>query len=785
MSRLSHILRVVPGFAVLAAGAVLRADVIDDYSSLTNNLQEATLNALAEKPDTTQWEAFLQSAEQFSTLIKTPAASALYGKLLANLKSTPVTDAMAQAKVCGEFKAQIESICSLELLSNQEQNNIQGAQEWRALIALPKHANSIEGALALQSQLSNSSQIKPVTTLLAQECLQWQSQRIREKLGNLQRLIASGQYSGTLLEERFSEIAALAGFNAELSQAAGVMPNADQKAATEVAALIAAALPEPSTDFDRQFASWRSGIEGSLPSFLSTQEVARHERLLLKLVKLVPKEYGSGVRAGQITVPLEYREAVMFIVQAQQLVDELNPIWVKSRAEAQQQYHEELSADLTATEKLINQKADPSQIETTAGKAQSLLEDKFGLTLRRTGDMTTALEETVLDIRTSLKSSLAAAQAGTWDQAESYRLDAYTTFDNDIEKRVLPRDYALGIKTERSFLDGQNGKGIKAALDARLKGAELEAAYQQTLDNVKECQSLLKVGLSPATIIFTTVSIVTREGLEAIVILAALLAGLRGEENRVTRRWIGRGAWLALLASAITFWLSRTLIDSLSRYGEKLEAVVSILAVVVLLIVTNWVFHKYYWADWNTKLRHLMKGARDGSTARWQWLALVSVGFVTIYREGFEVSLFMQSLIMEGSVQSVVIGVLISAALITALGTAIFVIGTKLPIRKMLVITGLFIVSILVTFLGSTVRIFQTVGWMSIHPISHFEIPTWMGQWLGLYPSWEGLIVPFLGLSYIAGAWLYMKITANRAQITAPVPPFSAPKAVAEETISV
>jgi len=761
--------RMLSAFAVLTAGAVLPADVIDDYSTLTNNLQEATLNACAEKPVAQQWAEFLQSAGSFSKEITSPQAAGLYRKVLGDLQGTSPTDPVTQAKICGEMEAQLQYVCALQLLADQSQNDIKGAQEWRALIALPKRANAIEGALALQSQLANAAQAAPVNTLLAKECLQWEAQRIREKLGNLNRLIESGQYNQTLLNVRFSEIATLAGFNAYLDKAAGLTASpAPADAATAINALITAAFPQPNGDFKQRFQAWRTGIEGSLPNFLTAQEVARHERLLLKLVRLIPKEYNSGVRDGQVTVPLEYREAVMFVVQAQQLTDELSPIWIKTRTAAQAQYHEQLTATLIQTEKLINQKAEPGQIVDTAGKAQSLLEDKYGLSLRRTGDMSTALEETVLDIRTSLKSSLASAQAGAWAQAESYRLDAYTTFDSEIEKRVLPRDYALGIKTERSFLDGQNGKGIKAALDARLEGPALEAAYQQTLDNVKECQSLLKVGLSPATIVFTTVSIVAREGLEAIVILAALLAGLRGDENRLTRRWIVRGAWLALLASAITFWLSRTLIDSLSRYGEKLEAVVSILAVLVLLIVTNWVFHKYYWAEWNSKLRHLTKASQDGTTARWQWLALVSVGFVTIYREGFETSLFMQSLLLEGSFQAVVLGVVLSALLIAALGTAIFIVGTKLPIRKMLVITGLFIVSILVTFLGSTVRIFQTVGWLSIHPISHFEIPTWMGQWLGLYPSWEGLIIPFLGLSYIAGAWLYMKFTASHQQLLVP-----------------
>ena len=80
----------------------------------------------------------------------------------------------------------------------------------------------------------------------------------------------------------------------------------------------------------------------------------------------------------------------------------------------------------------------------------------------------------------------------------------------------------------------------------------------------------------------------------------------------------------------------------------------------------------------------------------------------------------------------------------------------------MLIVTGVLVVSIMVTFLGSTVRLFQTVGWMPIHSITWLHIPSWMGLWLGLYPSWEGLLIPPLGLAYVAGAWLWTKWQAHR-----------------------
>jgi high-affinity iron transporter len=169
------------------------------------------------------------------------------------------------------------------------------------------------------------------------------------------------------------------------------------------------------------------------------------------------------------------------------------------------------------------------------------------------------------------------------------------------------------LRAERSFLDGEeNQPGIKALFDQRTKGPALEDAFARTLAAVDQCTALLKVNLSPATVIYTVLAISAREGLEAVVVLAALLAGMRGAEHRYTRKRIVTGAWLALAATALTFWISRTVIQSLSRYGEKLEAVISILAVLVLLMVTNWVAAKFtglvereiaeveqIWRDWH------------------------------------------------------------------------------------------------------------------------------------------------------------------------------------------
>ena len=88
----------------------------------------------------------------------------------------------------------------------------------------------------------------------------------------------------------------------------------------------------------------------------------------------------------------------------------------------------------------------------------------------------------------------------------------------------------------------------------------------------------------------------------------------------------------------------------------------------------------------------------------------------------------------------------------------------------MLVVTGVLVVTIMVTFLGSSTRLFQTVGWLPINPIPGLEIPAWAGLWLGLYPSWEGLLIPPLALVYVGGAWLWVRWRSRRSSVPAPAP---------------
>jgi high-affinity iron transporter len=250
--------------------------------------------------------------------------------------------------------------------------------------------------------------------------------------------------------------------------------------------------------------------------------------------------------------------------------------------------------------------------------------------------------------------------------------------------------------------------------------------------------------------------IVFREGLEAVLILAALVAGLVGEQRRV-RRPLYLGAAAALVASALTWIVAQTVLGSLSHYGEKLEAVVSLVAIGVLLVILNWFYHRVYWNEHLAGLHGRKKkilGAGLVGAAAAQLLALAALGFSSVYREGFETVLFLQALVLEAGLPDVLLGVAVGLVGVSLVGVLTITLGRKLPHKRLLVMTGGLILVVLAVMVGTTVQTLQVVGWVPVTPIDGLQLPYWAGLWLGLYPTWEGIGAQVAAVTLVLGSYV-------------------------------
>ena len=194
--------------------------------------------------------------------------------------------------------------------------------------------------------------------------------------------------------------------------------------------------------------------------------------------------------------------------------------------------------------------------------------------------------------------------------------------------------------------------------------------------------------------------IVFREGLEAVLIFAAVTASFLGA-NKARRKPVVLGAALAFAAAVVTWFVAQALLDVASPLGPRLEAITGFIAVVVLLVVLNWFVHTVYWSQWIGK-HHRQRRKLLASTGAAVTVGLVLLGFTSVYREGFEVVLFLQTLQLKAGSAVVLEGVALGLAGTAVVGVITFWLHHKLPYKKMLVATGVLVGIVLVVMIGGT-----------------------------------------------------------------------------------
>jgi high-affinity iron transporter len=273
--------------------------------------------------------------------------------------------------------------------------------------------------------------------------------------------------------------------------------------------------------------------------------------------------------------------------------------------------------------------------------------------------------------------------------------------------------------------------------------------------------------LGSATVVIDSAILVFREGLETILVLAAITASFLGG-NRVYRRPVAAGSGLALGAGVLTWFGVVWLIGRFHGSELSIQAATGIPALIVLLIVMNWFFHKVYWTGWIAHHHRRRRGllSADGETAkRRMLLGLALLGFTSVYRESFEVVVFLQNLRELYGASVVLEGVVIGLLFTAAVGTLTFGLHQRLPYRRLLIITGGLLLFVLVVQVGEEVNEMQLAGWIGTTQIHWLAIPGWMGTWLSLFNNWETFGAQFLSLAIVVGSYLaaqYLRVWRPR-----------------------
>ncbi len=258
--------------------------------------------------------------------------------------------------------------------------------------------------------------------------------------------------------------------------------------------------------------------------------------------------------------------------------------------------------------------------------------------------------------------------------------------------------------------------------------------------------------LTAQAVVLDSAILVLREGLEAILVLAALTASMLGV-NQNRRRPITAGAALALLASLLTWFVVVAVIRLVNAPELYVQAVTGLLAVAVLVVIMNWFFHRVYWTGWighhHDRKRRLLAEATAG---RRVFLGLALLGFTAVYREGFEVVLFLQSFRLQAGDLAVAEGVLIALILLVAAAYLTMAAHHKLPYKRMLVLTGVMLGTVFVIMVGESAQELQQAGWLSTTQLP-IPIPGWAGVWFALFPNLEGLAAQVAAAAVVIGSY--------------------------------
>ena len=263
--------------------------------------------------------------------------------------------------------------------------------------------------------------------------------------------------------------------------------------------------------------------------------------------------------------------------------------------------------------------------------------------------------------------------------------------------------------------------------------------------------------MSPTSAVIDSGVLVFREGLETILVLAAITASFLGA-NRAYRKPVAVGGSLALLAAVGTWFLAVWLIGMFGNGGMSVQAATGIPAIVVLLLVMNWFFHRLYWTGWishhHKRRRGLLgSGGQDGGK-RAMLLGFGLLGFTSVYREGFEIVIFLQGLRERFGSSVVLEGVVLGLLFTAAVGVLTFGLHQRLPYRKLLVITGALLVLVLWVMVGEEVNEMQLAGWIGTTPIPGLNIPGWAGTWFSVFGNVQTIAAQLFALLVVLGSYV-------------------------------
>jgi high-affinity iron transporter len=332
----------------------------------------------------------------------------------------------------------------------------------------------------------------------------------------------------------------------------------------------------------------------------------------------------------------------------------------------------------------------------------------------------------------TLDKSVAAYRAGEHDQAYDLSVAAYLEGFELVESSLDNVDTNVRKDTEKSLM------AYRQSLQDGLPVEQVEQRLEAAKAKLKVSAGLLgSDGLSWSLSFISGLLILLREGLEAILVLAAILAFLRNTGQQSAVRSVNIGWGLALLAGLGTWALAAYVIDVSGSQRELLEGATALFASVMVLWLGVWMHDRRHAAAW----QDYIKSSLVGGGGRFGFAILA---FFSVYRELFEVILFYETLWLQAGPaghDAVLAGGATALVLLVGLAWVILRGSAKLPLALFFSINAGLLCALSVVFAGHGVKALQEAGIFGTRPVPFFEF-----DWLGIHADAYSLSAQALAL---------------------------------------
>ena len=280
------------------------------------------------------------------------------------------------------------------------------------------------------------------------------------------------------------------------------------------------------------------------------------------------------------------------------------------------------------------------------------------------------------------------------------KMDQYFT---DLRTLVANAETKYQKNKYRTTTDGAKNQVLKLAKSIDTKEAELKAAKAAEAGETAAVQEETSKSDPRLLTFLGAFGIIVREGLEAILVIAAIIAYLTksGNARNLKNVYIGAvaGVIASFIAAAILGWAKQAFVTA-GLAQEIIEGITALIAVCVLFYVSNWMISKAEAASWS----RYIDGKVQSSVEQGSSFALAFTAFLSVFREGAEVVLFYQPMLSEGNPGMVWAGFGAGCVLLVFIYLAITRLSIKLPIKVFFTATSILMAIMCVSFLGSGIK---------------------------------------------------------------------------------